>query len=419
MIRKILVFLTALFSISQTLSAQVKNSVIDCVEAPPYASLIAINPKDQKNIIAGALPNTIFYSFDEGLTWQKSIIEPAASMTGNAAIVVDTKNNFYYFYLADSAAAKNRIVMQRSEDGGKTWEVNDGLGLELKQNCYQISPYVDASNNLFLTWSQFDKKSSDPDCKSNIFISKSSNKGKKWSDPIQLSQSFGTCLADKMLTGSSPAVVGDQKKFAVWMNEGKIYMDRSYDGKLWLSNDIVVTQHSAPSHEVPNFNNSAGLPIFLSDNGKSFLAGNIYLVSTEKKINEDDIDILFLRSHNGGDSWTSPQRLTGDEPGTLQFKPAMDIDQETGYIYIAYYNQQRANSDETDVFISYSKDGGATFKKIKVNEKSFKPAKNNVSGSYTNLAVYKGTVVAVWAEISEGQTKLNTVTLKQDMFWKK
>jgi hypothetical protein len=419
MIRKISLFLSALVYTSQTLSAQVKNNVIDCVEAPPYASIIAINPKNQKNIIAGALTNTIFYSFDEGSTWQKSDIEPAASVTGNAAIVTDSKSNFYYFYLADSAGIKNRIVMQRSEDGGKTWEANDGLGFDLKQNCYQISPYVDASNDLYLTWSQLDKKNSDPNCKSNIFISKSINKGKKWSSPIQLSQTSGNCLVDKMLTASSPAVVGDEKKFTIWMNDEKIYMDRSYDGKVWLNNDIVITPHRALGYDVLNFNNGAGLPIFTSDNGKSFFAGSLYLITTEKKVDEDDVDILFLRSHNGGDNWTSPQRLTDDEPGTLQFKPALAIDQETGNIYIAYYNQQRANSDDTDVFISYSKDGGATFKKIKINEKSFKPAKNNMSGAYTNLAVHKGTVVAVWTEISEDKAKLKTAVLKEDMLWKK
>jgi hypothetical protein len=418
MIRKIPVLLLALFALSMTLAAQVKNHVVDSVNAP-YASIIAVNPKNQKNIVAGAIHNAIFYSVDEGMTWQKSIIAPTASSTGNAAIVVDAKGNFFYFYLVDSAGVKSRMVMQSSEDGGKTWEANDGLGLDLKQNCYQIQPYVDASNDLYLTWSQLDKRSSDADCKSNVFISKSSNKGKKWNEPIQLSQGAGKCLTDKIITGSSPAIVGDKKKFAAWMNDGRIYLDRSYDGKVWLNNDIVVTPHSALGYVVENFNNSAGLPIFLSDNGKSFFAGSLYLVTTEKKKDEDDVDILFLRSHNGGDNWTTPTQFTDDEPGTLQFKPSMAIDQETGNIYIAYYNQQKADRKDTDVFISYSKDGGSTFKRMKLNDKSFIPSKNMISGNYVNVAAFKGTIAISWAEFSNDKIKLKSTVLKQETFWKK
>jgi hypothetical protein len=415
---KISILFVALLSLSQPLSAQVKNCVIDSVNSP-YTSLLAVNPKDQKNIIAGALRNTLFYSFDEGLTWQKSVVEPAASDNSNGAIVVDSKGHFFYFYLADSGGVKNRLVMQHSEDGGKTWEVNDGLGLNLKQTCFEISPYVDASNDLYITWTQPDKILSEADCKSNVFISKSSNKGKKWNDPILLSQTPGNCLTEKILTGSSAAVVGDKKKFAAWMSEEKIIMDRSYDGKIWLNNDIVVTQRSAQMHACQNFNGSAGLLGFTTDNGKSFFRGSLYLLTTEKKTNQDDIHILFFRSHNGGDNWTSPLQFSDDEPGTLQFKPTMAIDQETGMVYVAYYNQPHANDTATDVFISYSKDGGSTFKRMKLNDKSFMPAKNNVSGSYINLTAYNGTIAVAWIEISEGKSKLKSAVLKQEMLFKK
>jgi hypothetical protein len=409
--------ITALLSTAflQPLFAQLENVVIDSVHTP-YAATVAVNAKDLKNIVAGAGSNALFFSIDEGQTWQASAIAPKPSSASNAAIIADAKGNFYYFYVADTSDA-SRIVMQFSEDGGKTWELNDGLDLSL-QNYSHICPSIDMKNNLYLTWTQLGK-GNDADCQSNIFLSKSTNKGKKWSEPIMLSQTQGDCSGKaKTLSSSASATVGLDKNFAAWMNDGQIIMDRAYDGKVWLNNDILIANVGTGHIEIPGFNDENGLPMFISDNGKSFFGGSLYLITTKKQKN-DDVDVLFLRSHNGGDNWTTPMGFADDEPGTLQFKPAMAIDQETGCIYIVYYNQPRTDSDATDVFIAYSNDGGGSFKKRKINAKSFIPTKNNISGSYIGITANKGVIIPVWTEISNGKARIQTVTFKQADFWKK
>jgi hypothetical protein len=400
----------------QPLSAQlVKSVVVDSIRTP-FASVVALNGKDPKNIVVGAASNTMFYSIDEGQTWQTAVITPKASSTSNASLVSDYKGNFYYIYMADSAST-SKIVVQVSDDGGKSWEANDGPDLSM-QKYSQLCVHIDVKNNLYLTWTQF-SKDIDGNCQSNIMLSKSTNKGKKWSDSILLSQAPGNCDGnEKTLSSAAAATIGFEKVFAAWLNNGQIIMDRTYDGKTWLNNDINITSVEQKQIDVPGFNNCNGVPMFVGDNGKSFFGGSLYLITTRKQKN-DDVDVLFLRSHNAGDNWTTPMGFADDEPGTIQFKPAIAVDQETGYIYIVYYSQPHIDSNETQVFIAYSKDGGASFLKRMINAKSFFPAKNNVSGSYISLTASKGVIVPTWIEMSNGKPYLRSAYFKQENFWKK
>ena len=54
---------------------------------------------------------------------------------------------------------------------------------------------VDARGNLYLTWTQFGQEKDTDACASNVLFSMSRN-GKKWSDPVVLSQVPGNCLND-------------------------------------------------------------------------------------------------------------------------------------------------------------------------------------------------------------------------------
>ena len=155
---------------------------------------------------------------------------------------------FYYFHLSDrqrgdDSQARDQVVMQSSGDGGETWTEGSSIGLNPPKHQTKQRATVDAKGNLFVSWTQFDKYGDLPaDCKSSILYSSSKN-GKKWTDPVVISQATGSCNdGDQTPAGAVPAVTADGKVLIAWSNGGNIYLDRSFNGgDMWLSNDIVVT----------------------------------------------------------------------------------------------------------------------------------------------------------------------------------
>ena len=104
------------------------------------------------------------------------------------------------------------------------------LGVNSKQQ-YRPRATVDSKDNVWVAWTQFDAfGSEDENCQSNILLSSSAN-GKKWSKPIQISQTPGNCKDDdNSAEGAMPAIGVDGKAFVTWSNQNKIFLDRSFSG---------------------------------------------------------------------------------------------------------------------------------------------------------------------------------------------
>ncbi len=409
-------------------TAQLKDTILD-LGNEPFASVIAINPKNPKNIVAGATHRFVCTSFDEGKTWQKAVVNPNDNLKSTSSLIADSKGNFYYAYVSDTLFAVDKerkagggIIVQRSENGGKTWQNLEGIELTSPSHCDKIWISVDVKGNLYMTWTH----SNIGNDQSKILFSMSSNKGRKWSAPDTLSQMPGKCSSNNKALGAKTAVMVDGKIFVAWLNQGKVHMDRSYDdASMWLSNDITVSQLKYADFAVNGFNREMDQPILLCDNSKSMYSNSLYLLGTQKRQQSDDLDISFIRSHNGGDNWTSPLYVNKDEPGTLQFMPAMAIDQSNGYIYIAYYNQQKADDESTDVFIAYSKDGGASFTNTKVSKQSFTMSDSEssqgvlIKGPYLSIAAQNGIITPIWVVNENGKRSLHMATVKQSELEKK
>jgi hypothetical protein len=380
---------------------------------------IAINPRYPNNIVAGSVLDNVYFTKDGGKTWSKRKLASPLGVYGDPALIADGKGNFYYFHLSDPTGGKggydseklDRIVVQRSEDGGETWSAGESIGLNHPKDQDKEWPATDAKGNLFVTWTQFDTYGDpDPACQSNILFSMSKN-GKKWSDPVVISQLPGNCVDnDSTAEGAVPAVSFDGKVFVAWANQEKIFLDRSFNGgDLWLSNDILVAEQpggwdlSIPGHDRCN-----GMPVLMADNSKSPYRGSLYIVWADQRNGQDDTDIWFTRSHNYGDNWSSPQRINNDGKGKHQYLPWMAIDQTTGYLYVVYYDRRNYDDNQTDVYLAYSTNGGASFNDVKISEKPFTPQDDRFFGDYNNIAAHKGMVAPVWTRMEEGKTSVWT-----------
>lgn len=419
--------ITILF-VSYSSVAQFKN--IKLAEArggdkfQPCEPSVAINLKNTNNIVAAVVLDRIIYTNDAGNTWQEKTVTSPFGVYGDPALISDTKGNIYYFHLADPSgegrsndAWLDRMVVNKTSDGGATWSKGVSIGHNPPKDQDKEWPAINFKNDdLYLTWTQFDKYGSkDATCQSNIMFSKSSNKGDKWSKPIILSQTPGDCIDDdNTAEGAVPATFYDGKIFVTWSNQGKIFMDRSYDGgETWLRNDLALFEHAGGwAMDIPGIMRSNGMPVFVIDNSKGPYSGMLYLIWGEQR--NGDSDIMFSRSSNFGENWTVPAKINNDAGGKHQFFPWLTIDQTTGYLYTVFYDRRNHEGNETDVYLAYSMDAGITFTNVKISESHFVPSASVFFGDYTNITAHKGMIVPVWTRMDEGKTSVWTTVIKHE-----
>lgn len=382
---------------------------------------IAINPRNPLNIVAASVLNNIYFTKDGGATWQKREVTSSFGVYGDPALIADGSGTFYFFHLSDPTQGKggydseklDRIVVQRSNDGGDTWDDGTSIGFNHPKDQDKQWPAIDSKGNLILTWTQFDSYGSkDAGCQSNIMLSTSKN-GSKWSEPIVVSQLPGNCLDnDSTVMGAMPAVTYDGKAFVAWALNEKIYLDRSFDGNLWLSTDIqILDQKGGWDLKIPGHDRCNGLPVFMTDRSKSGLRGYLYMVWSDQRNGPNDTDVWFSRSTNYGDNWSSPTNVSIARKNH-QYLPWMAIDQTTSNIYIMYYDRSEHDDLKTDVYLAWSTDGGNTFRNTKISETPFIPSEQTFFGDYTNLSAHKGIITPIWTRMDNGKTSVWTSVIK-------
>lgn len=408
--------------------AQFKNIIVDTSTPNNRVSSpgIAISLKDPNVMVATSEMDNVYTTSDGGQTWSKSKLTSSLGVWGSPVIISDFNGTFHYFHLSDptgkntaSEEALDRIVVQQSDDNGKTWSDGSSIGLNPPKDQSKERVAVDRKGNLFVSWTQFDAYGShDTSCQSNILLSRSSN-GKKWSAPIVISQTPGGCMDDGNTAASAtPAVTGDGKySFVAWTNQGNIFFDRSMDGGLtWLRNDIVVAEQQAGwNMEIPGIHKLHGMPVLVCDNTKrGTRLGVLYLVWADQQSGTNDTDIWFSRSVNFGDNWTPPMRVNSSAKNTHQFLPGVAVDPATGNLYIVYYDRGANNDTQTDVTLAYSTDGGNTFKNVKISEAPFMPTENVQAGVPVAISAYQGIIAPIWTRMDNGQTSVVTTIIKQE-----
>lgn len=392
----------------------------------PCEPSIFINPIDSKNIVAGAIIDRYFYSKDGGKKWKSGKLKSSYGVFGDPVIVADYKGNFYYLHLSDPSGKNwrsdellDRIVCQKSTDGGVTFDDGTFMGLNSPKDQDKHWAVVDPkSNNIYVTWTQFDKyNSADPNDKSNILFSKSTDAGATWSEAIRINQKSGNCLDDDQTTeGAVPAIGPNGEIYVSWSYNDTIWFDKSTDGgKTWLENDIVVVnQVGGWDMDIPGIMRCNGMPITLCDLSEGPNSGSIYINYADQKNGITDTDIWLVKSEDKGETWSNPIKVNRDSSNNHQFFTWMAIDQSDGNLYSVFYDRRNFTSTETEVFLAWSKDGGETFFNKKINEESFVPNPIVFFGDYNNISANDGVIAPIWTEAQGLQTGVYTRIIKKE-----
>lgn len=413
---KKLLILFLLIIVCAAAEAQFKNILIDAANA--YEPSVAISRDNPQNIVASSAPDNIYYTNNGGQAWEKVKLTSPLGVSGNLVLLADFKGNFYCLHQT-LRGGKSQIVIRESTDGGKTW--SEGALVSSDTAKYAINPRasIDRKGNLFVTWTDFDiYKSVNENCISRVMLSRSSN-GRKWSKPVELSQTHGDCKDDDHTPAGAMAAVmgGGQRAFAAWANQQKIFFDRAFDaGDTWLTNDLAIAEQVGGwKMEIPGLQKANGMPMILCNNTKKTdLTGALLMVWADQLRGDKDTDVWFTRSLNYGDNWSQPQRINNDSPGKHQYLPSMAIDSETGNIYIVYYDRRNYINETTDVYVAFSKDGGVNFTNVKISETPFIADVAVTIGNYISISAHAGIITPVWTRTEDGKSSVWMSVIKQE-----
>ena len=382
----------------------------------PCEPSIAVSPKNPQNLAAGAILNRYYWSKDGGHTWKSNkLTSKSSGVYGDPVLIADWKGNFFYSHLSDpegkgwmSEKLLDRIVIQKSTDGGRTYD--DGTWCGLRHPKDQDKPWLCAepkSGFIACTWTEFDKYASKDLEKdhSRILFSQSLDAGKSWSEALAISQFEGNCLDnDDTTEGAVPAYGPNGEIYVAWSYNEKIWFDRSTDGgKTWLDKDILAAEQPGGWEiDIPGLNRTNVMPVLVCDLSASPNRGTLYLCWGDQRNGVEDTDIFMAKSLDGGLSWSKPARVNDDKKGRQQFLPWLAIDQETGHLYTVFYDRRHYADKQTDVYVAISRDGGNSFKNLKISAAPFEPDTKVFFGDYNHISAHGGVVRPIWTRLDKG-----------------
>ncbi|MFP4469384.1 MAG: T9SS type A sorting domain-containing protein [Bacteroidales bacterium] len=401
-----------------TLQGQHLNVMISNSNAPEEPA-INIDPFNTNRLIAGANIDNYFYSEDGGYTWQVGILTSSLyGVWGDPVTLVDNDGNYYFFHLSNPPSGNwiDRIVCQKSTDGGLTW--NEGTYMGLNGNKKQDKEWaaIDRSNgNIYVTWTQFDDYgSSNPNDRSNIMFSKSTDSGESWSPALRINEVDGNCEdSDNTVEGAVPAVGPNGEIYVSWAGPAGLVFDKSFDqGETWLEHDIFVSDLPGGwDIDVPGIMRCNGFPVTVCDTSGGPNHGTIYINWSDQRNGTDDTDVWLVKSTDGGETWSQPKRVNDDPPGSHQFFTWMALDQVTGYLHFVFYDRRNYADKNTDVYMARSTDGGETFENYKVSDEPFIPTSNVFFGDYNNIVAHNNVIRPIWTRLHNGSLSVWTAII--------
>ncbi|HEY5533641.1 MAG TPA: T9SS type A sorting domain-containing protein [Ignavibacteria bacterium] len=382
----------------------------------PNEPTIMINPKNTNQIVAGSnifyINSTdtaisgYYYSTNSGLNWQGGpLLSTIARTAGDPVVIVDTSGNFYFFTITNWGRTDwlDNLICLKSTNGGANWSngvlfgFNNGRDMDKPWACVDFSHSI-YGNNIYVTWTEFDKYHSYSNTDStHIMFSKSTNGGLSFSQSKRINSQSGNCRdSTNTVEGAVPCTGPNGEIYVAWAGWSNICFNKSTDGgNTWLNVEKTIAQQVGGWRGVTGIVTYNGFPITACDNSNSIYSGNIYVNWVDQRSGATDQDVWIIKSSDGGNNWNVLIRVNTDPPGRNQFFTWMTIDQKTGYIYCVFYDLRNNPTTMTDVYIARSTNGGSNFINVKADTNPFNMINSNL-GDYINISAYNNKVRPIW-----------------------
>ncbi len=402
--KKTYLFSALLLLLNPALRAQFTNVQMNS-SAISYGEVsIAMNPANTNQLVAGNNITTSYYSGNGGVSWtQFTSTSSSQGIYGDPAVACDNLGNFVFLHLGSPL---DHLTALTSNNGGVSW--TNGVAVGYNAGKAEDKEYVTTDrtngpykNNMYVAWAELDNYSSSATTDSSmILLSRSTNAGVTWTPGIRVSKKKANC-GWKAIKGACPAVGPNGEIYVSWCGQG-VRMNKSLDGgNTWMAADVQVDVQIPDWYfTIPTCYWGTGFTSCSADISNGAYKGNVYIAWADQRNGSSNTDCFVARSTNGGATWTTT-KVNNDITSTHQFHPYITIDQTTGYVYVVFYDRRNYSSGgNTDVYLAWSTDGGASYKNIKINNTV---SSYGANGDYIGITAHNNLIRPMWTAQIGGQ----------------
>lgn len=388
---------------------------------------IAVNPENPNHVIAssndyrlqqygGDVRAGYYVSFDGGNTWPgDGVIDissiPNTNAAGDPAMAIHDVNNVYYGYIAFSRNQDDAggIFVSKSTDGGLSWN-NPVLVALNTLSVFHDKDYiaVDASGSPYDGYVYVTWTRFE--YAYPIYFSRSTDGGASFSPGVEIS---GPGYSYDQ--GSIPVVGPNGELYVFWQNYNvdSIRFNKSLDGGQTWGNASQVAAIAPLNCPLPGGNfRCDSFPAAAVDPTNGYL----YVAWADER--NGDADIYYTRSTDGGSTWSTATRLNDDPVGNdfHQFFPWMDT-APNGDLYVGWFDSRNDPNPYAvpfmyDEYVTRSTDHGATFEpNTRISEVSSSAEvqfSGQFIGDYSGLAATNNFVFPAWVDARRGNQDIYT-----------
>lgn len=365
---------------------------------------IAVNPINPNDIWLAFNTSNLYHSEDAGNTWTFVENQSEYGYYGDPVLKFSSNGNIYFAHLAKNKSKKwptwfDCIVFERSTNGvdfQSTCIAGDKNKMQDKP-WFSIDegPKSKFRNNIYLTWTEFDKYgSANKEDSTRVKFSMSHDFGESFSVPITVSDfSGGAKDDDNTSEGVTTAILTDGTILCFWSRADTLWMDKSSDaGKTW-GKDLAVCRMSGGW----NFEKVRGL---VRTNGMPFAVADkkdrIYVAyACQNEIG--DFDIYYVFSGDKGKTFEPPIQVNSDlNSGADQFSPYLTLNDKLENPTVIWYDKRNCEKGHFADVYAAKLCKKKVLNNLKItNEPIILPGKDEFMGDYIGLSLVKGTAIAV------------------------
>ena len=380
-------------------------------------------------------------SRDGGRTWTSGFFPPVSGSIftfGDPVVATDRLGNFFFSNLGADAEGKATIQVNKSTDGGNTWSdavvVQQDDGSDKDWMAVGPDPFQHSQDNVYVTWTSFQTSGA------QLRLGRSTDGGATWTTKIVFAPSADPdpTHPQNSLQNTNPFVDpitgrlyipflhfsnADQDFFQILISDdaGETFSFATFNvpgapdptllplvqpGELTdcRSGGFRLAIHSGPNaggrfglRSFVHSSRTSTQPAFAARNGILYLA---WAQSTSPSFGDPNgnSNVMFIRSDDGGATWTSPVQVNPGVPADIQHVfPSLTIDTDPQDVHVAYYTQ---HADGTvDVDMANSHDRGNSFpadRTVRVSSVPSALAPTNIKLTSTTSTNYDRLIVACY-----------------------
>lgn len=326
---------------------------------PTNPSRMAIGWRQFDTITSSFRRAGVAYSVDGGRTW-RSLRRPDPFRT-DPVLDSDADGNFYYLSLEcpqGSCARSTLFTLQTSENGGRTWDSRGfSFGDDKQWMAIDRTGGVGQSN-IYVAWNPFIFNC----CQSEMFA-RSTDGGLSFEPPVAVPD-FPVASTITVGPGGEVYVAGGFRN-----PSGVPVLARSTTARdpAKVPTFDLVTRFDLGgrlgNRLQPNPGGFAGHYWVATDHSDGPTRGHVYVLASVFPPGDDPLEIMFVRSTDGGQTFSPPVRVNDDPAdtnawqwfGTMSVAPNGRID--------VVWNDSRATGEANlaELYYSFSEDAGVTW----------------------------------------------------------